>query len=155
MSTLGTFVYWPFYEPGAPGQNLLAIRLKLSGSAYSPNSTGVDAASVAVVPWSPVDDVTPITWTITDVFARCETPGTSESSVVRVQYSIGAGDFVVAGTIDSGGVVIPAGENESTRPAALAVTSAPSGWLFRSDWTTLDATIAGLSVYVVLYAETS
>ena len=155
MSTLGTFAYWPFYEPGAPGQNLLAIRLKLSGSAYNPVATGVDPGSVAVVPWSPVDDVTPITWAITDIFARCEVAGTTETSIVSVQYSIGAGDFVSAGTIDSGGVGIASGAYESTRPAALAVTSAPSGWLFRSDWTTLDATISGLSVYVVLYAETS
>lgn len=151
--TLGSFVYFPFYEPPGTDQQMLAIRLKMSGSGYDPSGTGVDSNSVAVVPWSPVDDVTPITWTISDIFARAETPGTTETSTVRVQYSTVAGDFTVAGYIDTAGVNLPEDVNESARPASLAVTQAPSGWKFRTDWTVLDPVIAGLSVYVVLFAN--
>lgn len=151
--TLGTFAYWPFYEPPGGNEQMLAVRLKMSGSGYDPSATGPDDNSVAVVPWSPVDDVTPITWTISDIFARCETPGTTETSIVRVQYSTVAGDFTVAGYIDTAGVLLPEDVNESARPASLGVTSAPSGWKFRTDWTVLDPVIAGLSVYVVLYSN--
>lgn len=151
--TLGTFAYWPFYEPPGVDQQMLAIRLKMSGSGYDPSASGVDPNSVAVVPWSPVDDVTPITWTISDIFARCETPGTSETSTVRVQYSTVTGDFTLAGYIDTAGVNLLEDVNESARPASLAVTSCVSGWKFRTTWTVLDPVIAGLSVYVVLYAN--
>ncbi len=152
MSTLGTFVYWPFYEPGSIGTVLLAVRLKLSSSNYDPSATGIDPGSVTVVPWSPLDDVTVVQWTVSDIFTRCETPG-STTSTVRVPYYSGTGDFSVTGYVDSAGVNLGAGVNESSRPAGLALTTLPSGYKVAADWTALGTSVAGLSTYIVLYAN--
>jgi hypothetical protein len=132
---------------------LLAVRLKLSSSGYDPSGTGLDPSSVTVIPWSPVDDVTVITWTIADVFTRCETPGGS-TSTVRIPYYSGTGDFSATGYVDASGVNLGAGVNESSRPASLALTTIPSGYKVASNWTALGSGVAGLAVYVVLNALT-
>lgn len=152
MSTLGEFSYWPFYEPGGSSEPLLAVRLKLSGSNYAPVATGIDAGSITVIPWSPLDDTTVIAWTVADVFARAETPGSTQSTF-RVPYYLGTGDFAISGYLDAAGVPLGAGVNESSRPATLGTTTISSGSKVAADWTQLGTSAAGLAVYVVLYAN--
>lgn len=124
-------------------------RLRLSGSDYNPVAPGLDSGSIVVVPWSPVDDVTVLTWNVIDAFARCEYAGTTNTTL-NVVYSTGTGAFSSAGNITTSPIALPASTNESSRPATIAVPQLQSGWKVGVDYASVGTAVGGVSVYLVV-----
>lgn len=135
---------------------LRAYQLWMYDSRITPAGTGIDLGSVKRLLFNPLTAApfAPISWTVTDIFARVEGPSAGGNISLTIVRSTGTGVFSAVNNINDTPVLIPAGAFEQlSEPPVINNPLCFSGDKLACQWNALGISASDFTVYLILQAN--
>ena len=128
-----------------------SLILKMCSADFTPPGLGIDIGGLVIIPFDPEEAGAkiPITWYVTDIIFRIETPASAGLTSLKIQRYVGTGTFTNTGYLNTTSLDIAVGAYEAPA-ASLAVTQVTSGDKLRPEFTAIGTNAAGFTAYVIL-----